>query len=166
MPSTRNVSRTSANLNGIHNARFAGLPLADTDGRGRGAARAAVKNPRRAVHPPAGGGTRRLGRNFSPAGIQCRDAGRGANGAVSVGTGLARRRRAAASTSPSKRTWSKSACGPFPSSISSRPKSTATTSRAARRRFRPTWKKNYWPTAHTDCRAMIMADMTTMDKRI
>ncbi len=43
MPSTRNVSRTSANLNGIHNARFAGLPLADTDGRGRGAARAAVK---------------------------------------------------------------------------------------------------------------------------
>lgn len=44
MPSTRNVSRTSANLNGIHNARFAGLPLADTDGRGRGAARAAVKN--------------------------------------------------------------------------------------------------------------------------
>ncbi len=54
-PSTRNVSRTSANLNGIHNARFAGLPLADTDGRGRGAARAAVKNPRRAVHPPAGG---------------------------------------------------------------------------------------------------------------
>ncbi len=65
MPSTKNVSRTSANLNGIHNARFAGLPLADTDGRGRGAARAAVKNPRRAVHPPAGGGTRRLGRNFS-----------------------------------------------------------------------------------------------------
>nr|VXZ82191.1 o-succinylbenzoate synthase [Klebsiella pneumoniae] len=46
-------------------------------------------------------GTRRLGRNFSPAGIQCRDAGRGANGAVSVGTGLARRRRAAASTQPS-----------------------------------------------------------------
>lgn len=39
----QNVSRTSANLNGIHNARFAGLPLADTDGRGRGAARAAVK---------------------------------------------------------------------------------------------------------------------------
>ncbi len=43
MPSTRNVSRTSANLNGIPNARFAGLPLADTDGRGRGAARTAVK---------------------------------------------------------------------------------------------------------------------------
>jgi hypothetical protein len=36
--STRNVSRTSANLNGIHNASGAGLPLADTDGRGRGAA--------------------------------------------------------------------------------------------------------------------------------
>lgn len=68
--------------------------------------------------------------------------------------------------SSSKRTWPKIACGPSPSSISSRPKSTATTSRAARRRFRPTWKKNYWPTAHTDCRAMIMADMTTMDKRI
>ncbi len=64
MPSTRNVSRTSANLNGIHNARFAGLPLADTDGRGRGAARRRLK-PATAVHPPAGGGTRRLGRNFS-----------------------------------------------------------------------------------------------------
>jgi 1,4-dihydroxy-2-naphthoyl-CoA synthase len=36
--STRNVSRTSANLNGIRNASGAGLPLADTDGRGRGAA--------------------------------------------------------------------------------------------------------------------------------
>ncbi len=59
-----------------HNARFAGLPLADTDGRGRGAARAAVKNPRRAVHPPAGGGNAKAGAKFLPAGIQCRDAGR------------------------------------------------------------------------------------------
>ncbi len=40
-----------------------------------------------------------------PAGIQCRDAGRGANGAVSVGTGLARRRRAAASHAALRRVW-------------------------------------------------------------
>lgn len=68
--------------------------------------------------------------------------------------------------SSSKRTWPKSACGPFPSSILSRPRSTATTSRAARRPCRRTWKKSYWPTGHMDCKAMIMADMTTMDKRI
>ncbi len=74
-----------ANLNGIHNARFAGLPLADTDGRGRGAARAAVQKPATGCSSACRRGTRRLGRNFSPAGIQCRDAGRGANGAVSVG---------------------------------------------------------------------------------
>ena len=33
-----NASQTSANTNGTRNASRAGLPLADTDGRGRGAA--------------------------------------------------------------------------------------------------------------------------------
>ncbi len=102
-PSTRNVSRTSANLNGIHNARFAGLPLADTDGRGRGAARAAVKT-RDGLFIRLQEGNAKAGAKFLPAGIQCRDAGRGANGAVSVGTGLARRRRAAASAAL-RRVW-------------------------------------------------------------
>ncbi len=53
--SNKNRSRNFGNFKRNHKCGFGGLPLANPDWRRRGSARTAVKNPRRAVHPPAGG---------------------------------------------------------------------------------------------------------------